>query len=460
MIRFPESMEIFTTSKCNLKCNYCYISKNKSLIEYDKHINDCHNDLIYFNKIKDFYLNNENKLKLLSLWGGEPTIGMSKFCKTLPKYLETFPKLNEIHFSSNMSYNNKGIYDLLNVLSKYKDRAFFISLQVSIDGPPNINNFSRNNNGKKDLNEIIINNILSLIDFYNKNDYKNVLTEIHFKPTLNMDIINQFLKEETDIIDYFKYFEYMYDLFMKNNNSINLKFQKPTPPNIAVPGNYTVEDGRTFSLFTNKCRSILNGNKSPFKYYKSLLWFQGHLHNVYDDLKNKTFSQNDCSACKGQFCIDSNDKLHGCHRGFLDSNDLYIKHSCELKDLEVMEQNKRQYILSKHLTNFEIDKLKEDQYYQQRILDIKESHEMYMSSAIALIYELSLCGLISECYRYNSELRFLAAMFILKIDACIQDSAMIHGSYYLKNPSLAKLFLNGAIDEDLKLMLKREKENH
>ena len=44
-------------------------------------------------------------------------------------------------------------------------------------------------------------------------------------------------------------------------------------------------------------------------------------------------------------------------------------------------------------------------------------------------------------------MRLLGALFMLRAENCLQDAAMGAGSYYLKNPSLIKLYLNGIVDD-------------
>ena len=460
MIHFPESIELFTTTKCNLKCDYCYISKNKALVEYDKEVQSCNKNLVYFNKIKKLFEGREDGLKCITLWGGEPTIGLENFSNTFDEYVKTFPNLFEVHTSSNMSFSNNGINKLLNRMSIFKDRLFKFKLQVSIDGPDEINNFNRNSTTKTNLNEIIINNVIDLINFVNENDYKNIIVEIKFKPTLSIDMLNNFLQTKDDIVKYFRYFEYLIDLFREKVTSPNLIFVGPPLPNFAVPGMYTQKDGKIFSKFVELCKEIEQENKNMkvFKYYNNILWFKRHLDDTFNDFLNDTITIEHCSACRGQFCIDSNDNIHACHRGFLDSNENYIDNSCNVKDLKIIDQNRRSYELSKKLSRFNLNEFKNNNHLKDQINDININKDTYMASVLAQIYELSQCGLISKCYKENDTLRYLAALFILKADACIQDSIMLTGSYYVKTPSLSKLFLNGAIDKDFYQMINKSKE--
>lgn len=450
MKQLPESMEIYMTSKCNLKCDYCYISKNKALVEYDTHINECHQELVYLNKLKELYGDRPEELKSLSLWGGEPTMGLSRFAETIDEYLVHFKNLYRISFSTNMTYGNKGIYQLLEKLASYKDRSFFVSIQISIDGPKEINNYNRKGyKDNVDINEIIIENTFKLIDYFNEKDFKNIVMEQNFKPTLSMDIIHNFLKTQENIIEYFCYFEELVDLFRKRNNSLNFLFQNPALPNMAVPGEYTSQDGKDFAEFVKKCILIMKRNRVEhiFKYYDELIWFKGHIDYTKQMLRTGEIEQCLCGACRGQYCIDSNGKLHLCHRGFLDSNDNYIKESCATQDINVFKQTDRQYTLSKKLTSFDFDKITSDEKYQEHILAVRENNEMRLSACLAIIYELALCGQISEVYKHDEHMRLIGALFMLRAENCLQDAAMVTGSYYLKNLSLVKLYLNGIVDE-------------
>lgn len=446
----PESMEIYMTSKCNLRCEYCYISKNNSLVLHDKEIEQCHKDLIYLNKIKELYKENKDALTSLSLWGGEPTMGLNRITETFDEYVNYFPKLNRISFSTNMTYGNKNIYDFLDKLSLYENRSFLIDLQISIDGPSEINNYNRKGyQDGVDINEIIVQNTLDLIKYFNEKNYLNVVVRQHFKPTINMDIINKFLTTEESIISYYKYFEEIHDLFKKNNDSLNMLFQRPTLPNIAVPGEYTSQDGKDFAAFVRRCKNVEKRNQEEklFHYYDKLIWFEEHVYFTRKMMESGEIEQCFCGACKGQACIDSNGKLHLCHRGFLDSNDNYIEESCKKQDISVFQQTNKEYTLSKKLTSFDFDKCINDEEYVKHLNDVRKSDGLRIASALSIIYEMALCGQVSEIFLESKKMRMVGALFMLRAENCLQDAAMVTGSYYLKNPSLIKLYLNGVIDD-------------
>lgn len=450
MKELPESIEIFMTSKCNLRCDYCYISKNQALVEYDTHVKECHTNHVYLDKIKELYKDREQELKALSLWGGEPTMGLQRFVDTLDDYLFAFKNLYSFSFSTNMTFGNKAIYNLMDKLAQHKDRSFFINLQISLDGPSEINNYNRKGYIENtDINEVIVKNTLEFIDYVNKKDYKNIVIEQHFKPTLSMEIINKFLATEDQIIAYYQYFECIVDLFKSHNKALGLTFQNPPLPNIAVPGEYTSQDGKDFAAFIRRCKNVMQRNQEEriFKYYTELVWFQEHINYTKKMLKEGVLEQCLCGACKGQYCIDSNGKLHMCHRGFLDSNDRYIQQSCKTQDLNILKQSTREYTLSKKLTSFDFDKITTDELYQKHLAAIRENNEMRISASLAIIHELALCGQISEIYKDSTEMRLLGALFMLRAENCLQDAAMGAGSYYLKNPSLIKLYLNGIVDD-------------
>ena len=81
-----ESMSIEITKKCNFRCNFCYASSNRAILQEDYVSDDKIDRLIH--EIK------ENKLRKVTLTGGEPLFEHELFLRMLKKLYENEITIN------------------------------------------------------------------------------------------------------------------------------------------------------------------------------------------------------------------------------------------------------------------------------------------------------------------------------------------------------------------------------
>lgn len=159
-----KRLSIYTSSSCNLNCKYCYEKNYKMKINHPQDYN------IYIDKLLYFNIKNKETLESIELWGGEPLLGLQEFITYLPRFLNVFPNLKEIKLSSNFTVDNSA--DLISMLLyrineyMFEDRHFTVKLQISIDGPQEINDFNRGIGSTQK----VLNNIINLNNEYNKVD--------------------------------------------------------------------------------------------------------------------------------------------------------------------------------------------------------------------------------------------------------------------------------------------------
>lgn len=147
----PKVFHFALKNTCNLACRMCFPGSSSKLEQIIKKsdvlkkyfiVNE-QNNTIDVNKFKGSFYNAE----YITFSGGEPLIDSD--CLTLAKIIkEESKKLKKINFSTNMNRLN---YDLLEELSKMDAK---IQFSVSIDGPPNINDYIRH---KSNWNTIVEN---------------------------------------------------------------------------------------------------------------------------------------------------------------------------------------------------------------------------------------------------------------------------------------------------------------
>lgn len=149
-VLFSHTHEYMLTRKCNMNCSYCF--------EKDKSGNDADLDRVY-----NFILSNENFSDVAPerfyMFGGEPLLNI-EFLDKLAQKINSSPSLSdkakEEYIKSifnNITTNGTLIDKAMPILKKYD-----ASLQISLDGPEEINDACRVDfNGKGHFQQIMDN---------------------------------------------------------------------------------------------------------------------------------------------------------------------------------------------------------------------------------------------------------------------------------------------------------------
>lgn len=226
-----KTLQIYTTNGCNLNCRYCY-EKDSSHMETISHPQDYS---IYIDKILELHPDNSKTIETIELWGGEPLLGLQEFVDSLPQFINTFINLKKIKLSSNFTiYNSMDLILLLGFSIYNLDKDITIDLQISLDGPIEINDFNRGNG-----NTIkVIDNLQNLLDTY-PSHYPHL--KITTNSILNYDNLYQ-LNSYEDVANWFDFYITNFDI---ENNNIDLKFGlfKPVKENHY----FTETDGPQFA---------------------------------------------------------------------------------------------------------------------------------------------------------------------------------------------------------------------
>lgn len=200
-----KRLSLFTTTSCNLNCKYCIEKKWYKAWQ----ISQPQDYSIYINKLLELNIKNKDTLESIELWGGEPLLGMTEFINYLPQFIETFPNLHEIQFSSN--YVIEESYNIIKLLTKTisenTNKQFTIKLQLSIDGPIEIND----NNRGVGSTTALLNNLSN----YYSSIYDNVILDIKTNSTFYRQNLFSFLSYN-DVENWFNFF--------LNNFPSNIKF--------------------------------------------------------------------------------------------------------------------------------------------------------------------------------------------------------------------------------------------
>lgn len=437
-----DTLTLYTTAVCNLNCSYCYIDKNESLIAIDEMLDKSFIGDYYFNFAKDMF-QNPDSLRRLEIWGGEPTLRLDRSFYTITKLISYFPNFNEIMFSTNFTTKNwfEQFSGLLTTLENFPSRSFTLFIQLSIDGPEEINDLGRG----KGVTKKFINHWIELINFVSKNNIpKNIKIILHFKPTLSIETI-PLLQSKEAIIKYYQFFEYFknsIEFYENEQISFNL-----TMPNTACPSPHTVQDGKLFANFCKLCREIEkeNQNKKYFQYYKIITPFQSR--DQWDhSCSNVCDSCGTCGIGIKSIGLLPNRKISLCHNGFVDLISDY-KQRC------MQNSNLKKHSVDSELFNRNTD-VRDTNCSEEEFKTIEKMLRSYyhhnssfqLGQLTITIQTLALTGMIDKKYQ-NQEEAIEAAHFIQHSTSyCVRDNLGSSGTMIGSPIGLIKLLLNGAKD--------------
>lgn len=434
MVKDRNTAVLYTSGVCNLNCRYCSIDKNPVLKEIDNILAESFEGDYYFEEIKKAFPN-RGQLEKIETWGGEPFLYMERIHPLLENIIEYFPYFSTFYSSTNFSYPswNDKVYNLFKLFGKYPNRDFNFILQLSCDGPEELNDAGRGiGTTKKCLENFNI--------FLEKLEYglpPNVDLYISVKAT--MDIVNlKTLNTKEKIINYYKFFEDNFIEPVKKLGFSNVSINHPIP-NCAVPIPATKEDGLYFADYCKKCREIEKEN--VFKYYENITMFSNPCFE-YDLTYNKGY--NLCGTGASVMGFLPNKMYSSCHEGFTHFLEKYKKFAASSKRTEKGTINFDKFIGDSEVRFC----LNEEQYldYEEQI---KANNNPYATAFFAtLINEiclLAMVGQIDKKYIFPEE-AIRAASFFVENAPCVKDNYNTTGSITLTDYGLIKIFFNGAFE--------------
>ena len=269
---------------------------------------------------------NRNELEEVGFWGGEPTLRLDRAFYTLKKLIEYYPNLHTFNFSTNFTTSNwfEQIGGLCDLLNEFAPRKFHLTIQLSLDGPPEINDLGRGEGTTK----LFIEHWKELINFIKDDKIPdNVRISTWFKPTLSIETI-PLLQTKEDIIRYYKFFETFKESIAYYENE---KFDFDlTIPNTACPSPHTKNDG---ILFANLCKLTREIEKENIlKYYKNITPFPPR-EDWNHSCQNCADSCGMCGMGLVSIGLLPNNKLSLCHNGFVDLISEYKKYCINQENL-------------------------------------------------------------------------------------------------------------------------------
>ncbi len=442
-----QAGEIFSAAFCNMDCKYCYIPKTDELKDMHKTIIEALKSDNYIEILKKVYCDGES-LTSLSFWGTEPTLTLEHIVSKVDKLYAEFKNLNAFDFSTNLLSHYKEIIKFTNAIEKQNRKTNF-SMQVSLDGPPEITDYNR----KKGSTNAIINNLLDLVKTFCVKKYKNVNIKINFKSTLSMENIIMMVENPNKIEEYFDFFENLFeriDTILNNDKSDNIDIVLSISPTHVVPGSYTSLDGKHLAIFYRLIDTI--GKSKKYKYTNTWGQFKIIFHNLLDTnyLAETIPSRITCSGGDCNLGYDINENAHICHRMFFLNNDEYIKGLIENSndknwDLKLTEKKSSIDFIKKFYTpNIN------NSYDMIRFLYLNRGFHDFIKTRQEFVYcalkELAFAGQASPIYLHDDNMALLFSYVVSLAFTCSAESLVVNGQLNSISLSLIRALANGVFE--------------
>ena len=436
---------LYLTATCNLNCIYCYIDKSPALMRIDKMLEETWATDYFFNFMKDMFPD-PKQLTQIEFWGGEPSYGLYRAIKTSKQAIEYYPNLTQFFMSTNLTTATfcDDFYNFLQIFKDYPNRHFTFDLQLSLDGPTEINDKNRGQGTTKKF----IDNFAKLLSSIGKvlDDIPNLNILAHFKPTLDIPSIATLQTKEAVL----KY----YNFFGKLSNSArrygHQRFSLSTPaPNVATPSPHTKQDGINFANFCKSCYEVMKEDKETpilVNNDKYIMPFQAMLAANRCPFGGLT---NGCNTCGTGVCILGllpNRLISACHNGFVDLLEDYKKSLLtNLQNGAIVDyKTTDNEIFKRHESSKVLYTEEEYALYEKRMSCWTSEHTWQVAELTQLIQLLARCGQIENKYINIIEARKGAHFIFESTNSCVRDNLGVSGSLYLFQVGHIKLFLNGA----------------
>lgn len=427
-----QSIILYTSALCNLKCTYCFIDKNPILHNIDKKLAESYADSNYY---LDFSkeLFNKNEVNEMQFWGGEPSQGLHRITPILNDFLDYYPNLTKFMMSTNLTMPTwfEEVGGFMQVLRKRTDRNFTFILQLSLDGPERITDITRG----KNTTQLFLQNFDRLAEEISNLLPPNVELKMHFKPTLSSYTIS-LLQTKEEVLDYFLFFDRLTDKIISLNNpqvEMNIGI-----PNTACPSPHTVEDGQLFANYCKLCYEITKEHQANpiFKHYKYITSFI--------NVKCSSFNKH-CNFCGGgvwSIGLLPEKKISICHNGFTDLMQAYRDWANKIDD-------KRSIVQELFINNAGIFSacmsLEEYKNYKDMMKYFQYADSQAAFNHLVLtIRMLAKNNQIDPKYLDEKQAEQAAFFYSRHTANCIRDNMNTSGSILIPPVGLIKLLFNGA----------------
>lgn len=459
-----KQIDLVAAAGCDLHCEYCVLQRTVNNYSHEllKKTKQALKDGTYLKNVIQglFRLETSPKdITQLNIWGQESTIILKEFSEGLEGWLQSFPSLNKIFFSTNGLGYFDDIYNFIITLDSLLTHPIDLEIQFSYDGDFGTQN-SRGGNGS-----IIKNNIITLIEKLNNINLNYVKFSFHFHGVLSRQIIYNIIEYE-DIKKYLlEINNFLQDIdkkILNKNiyyNSISLQYEN------AIKG--STQDGIAFSNFVKKMDSILFADKELFPYLKYRFENGAAIHLLGGFMKPVSLCLNQTNFNLDQliekilkkeyinetlFCgsmlytlkIMFDGTILTCQNSMFDAYHLPEKP----KSNSIEDQARHSYMLHNQRVNLFTSTDEEiNDYIDYNYKHLKGGNLLFMINTIAnLLFLMSLNGQVDISYSKNLQKTYKHAFLLANLNCCFYNLLIFSGSTLIRNTGEIRFLCNGIMD--------------
>lgn len=468
MLVGQKAVTLYFSGKCQLKCSYCYLPKLPG------HMNSVQKDIEKWMTtkkiIEDIYEVTGEDLEDMAFWGGEPTLSFRTFIPILPDVYKRFPKLRIFSFSSNIASEQIAGYieEFISAVmeeNKRTGRRIKVKVQLSLDGPGEVNNCARIGS---DADEIV-KSITHLLKYLVKNNVDRDLVTLHGKGTHDIAGIRKWEADHSTMWDYYDFYEGMYEKWSK----ITPYYPVMHPITYVYPGRYTKEDGEIFARFLSWYYEEFVPEAK--KKYKHIKFFEEQMKSKLGTMIIALYSKSKrdytgewvsglgCSVGGGDFGLGYDGSFHVCQGTFFfdDKAMGQIKTKNMVSEFEQTQgysfRNFDSYIKDNWIFPFR------NELRTYRALNTfglyKESVAFREETNKTMIKQLAFSGLVLPKYLEKKHSDFFAMCIVAGNISCVANNLWDYGMVWMESPSVMKLWGNGALDVIMDQLKKDKRYN-
>lgn len=451
-----NKLDLMGSSSCDLKCSYCYITKNCSFYNYDSIVKEAWKSGSYLTTIKQVFQKldaDPTQVKDLEFWGGEPTLHIKEMASQGKALGQLFPEVDFVLIPTNWYQIN--MQELVNFIYNFNDgvspRLKNISekvnfhLQLSIDGPPGDFNtyghkvpwdtykkqfddfcfyLKEKENSGKQLNNV---NIIFAISGTSQQKYilKNLNTLDKIKEFQNY--IKKVCKYVNDELKQFK----------------NIDIFLGTPiwtPTIAIPDSTSIEEALELNkiVLMLEYSDYINGIK-PYTIDANEIQ---SFHATYGEL-NILERNHECpESNEHAITLMPDGTIAECPCTFLQNLDSYKQ---ELLNNKQYWEYKSCLIRDGSFYNPLLGDKKLDDYHNWYVYGggFIGTNSTYASLNLNMAYEMALSRQIDYNYALNPELLMKHYMGIFTTAECYRENVNVTHNHFLTDHNVFRRWYNG-----------------
>lgn len=444
-----ETLQLLSSSICNISCGFCYLqnqNEKNAYTVYNEEIQQAWLNGTYLDNIKKVFkkLNsNPEKMRIVSLWGGEPLILIKNVINSIEELITFFPNLEQFFIATNFSLIENFanlVYSISEARKKTNNKNILeIKLQLSIDAPPgemhDFGHFVDWDIYKKNIEKLCL-------ELSNYAIAENIKINLHLHGVCAFKNIKQYLNTYDKISNYCDYFydftTYINNVINKYKMNKNIYVSMPTIfPFLPDPDFYSMEDGMELT-----------------KILKLVDYMQIHKkYNLPDKLSNLTtnYYVGDSLLFDGNRICRSNNGISGitllpdgtictCFSDYILNSELYWK---DISNNPLKRKLYRQSLLYKrfYYNPLKMSEKEENEYQwyiQENIKNNKSTTEhlifnlaveMAKSGQIDITYFQDLNLLLKDLKQFNHEWYCLMDLFKTTLNSHIVSPDILRRNF-------------------------------